>query len=140
MRLNSFLWQVILLSLVVFQVKSRFFVRKTRDSTNSSFAHFYGTTRQSKIHMPRSCQPPLRCYNSNIAKDFPPSTPKTALRNHRPRIVQMKPIQSIHLRYQRKVKKPESEDLYKFKTKIAMRNILQRSKSGRLNKIKTRNW
>jgi len=43
------------------------------------------------------------------------------------------------LRYQRKVKKPESEDLYKFKTKIAMRNILQRSKSGRLNKIKTRN-
>ena len=64
----------------------------------------------------------------------------TALNNTRPRVIKMKPINSIRHKYKPQLtstkKPPESrEELYKYKPKFAIRNILHRSRHGRLNKL-----
>lgn len=79
---------------------------------------------------------PLQCYSSRNKFVKSPSTPTSSSVKPRPRVVKMKPLKSIRLKYQHKPKKkPEKEDLYKYKTKFSMRNILQRSRTGRLNKL-----
>ena len=96
---------------------------------------------------------PLQCYSSkrgNIAKAPPPSaasTPPPSPPPYRPRpgVVRMVPIKSIRLKYQRQSRPAapappaQQHHLYKYKAKFAMRNILQRSRTGRLNKIQSSN-
>ena len=100
---------------------------------------------------------PLQCYSShsskrgNIAKAPPPSAASTPPPSppppYRPRpgVVRMVPIKSIRLKYQRQSRPAapappaQQHHLYKYKAKFAMRNILQRSRTGRLNKIQSSN-
>jgi len=81
-----------------------------------------------------SCKPPLKCTVPITFKRT------TALNNTRPRVIKMKPINSIRHKYKPQLtstkKPPESrEELYKYKPKFAIRNILHRSRHGRLNKL-----
>ena len=99
---------------------------------------------------------PLQCYSShsskraNIAKAPPPSAaaptpPSPPPYRPRPGVVRMVPIKSIRLKYQRQSRPAapasptQQHHLYKYKAKFAMRNILQRSRTGRLNKIQSSN-
>ena len=94
---------------------------------------------------------PLQCYSShsskrgNIAKAPPPSEaapPSPPPYRPRPGVVRMVPIKSIRLKYQRQSRPAApapQHHLYKYKAKFAMRNILQRSRTGRLNKIQSSN-
>ena len=101
---------------------------------------------------------PLQCYSShsskrgNIAKAPPPSAaappsppPPPSPYRPRPGVVRMVPIKSIRLKYQRQPRPAapappaQQHHLYKYKAKFAMRNILQRSRTGRLNKIQSSN-
>jgi len=132
--------------------------RESPDRKVSSL--FHGPrARLNKIIIPSTCHPPLLCRSRNeptpplrtsspsqgghISSDPILSSYSQHLRP-RPRVVKMVPIKTIRLKYQRKARKTSStpsqkSHLYKYKSKFAMRNILQRSRKGRLNIINANN-
>ena len=111
------------------------------------YPHFNAFISRPLLCRPRPSSPlsstPSSGGHINISSDPILSSYSQQLRP-RPRVVKMVPIKTIRLKYQRKGRKattPSTQkgQLYKYKAKFSMKNILHRSRNGRLNIINASN-
>lgn len=127
--------------------------RDRRESVDNSHLYQGPRARLNKIIIPSSCHPPLLCRSRHPSLVTPSPSPTSSdpiLSSYakqlrpRPRVVKMVPIKTIRLKYQRQGRKvtqpsPQKGQLYKYKAKFSMKNILHRSRNGRLNIINASN-